>query len=312
MQQRQLGKNGPLVSVIGLGAWPIGGGMGHVDRQQAIGTIQAAIDNGITLIDTAQAYLASENVLGEALKSGYRERCFLATKASFDFSQAGITSALEDSLLDMGVDDVDLLQLHRWEAAVPLEEQIGALVTLQQQGKTRFIGVSNYNADQLAQAQAIAARSATVIQSSQPAYNMFYRTIEAADLPFCAAAEIGVLAHSPLAKGLLAGRYTPETTFPADDERSQMQMAHRFQGEPFQRFLALTEQLKSLAADKGLSMVQFAIAWLLRDPAVTCVLCGAKNAQQAQDYLGAVDVTFSADELAQIDAILVDVPHYRG
>ena len=110
--------------------------------------------------------------------------------------------------------------------------------------------------------------------------------------------------------GLLAGKYTAETTFPDNDERSRM--VHRFKGAPFQRFLALTEQLKPLAADKGLSMVQFAIAWILRDPAVTCVLCGAKNAEQARDYLGAVDVIFSADELAAIDAILVDVPRYRG
>jgi aryl-alcohol dehydrogenase-like predicted oxidoreductase len=296
MEHRQMGKDGPQIPALGLGAWPLGGGMGRVDENTAVDTIHAAIDSGITLIDTAQAYKDSEAFLGRALANGYRDRCFLATKASFDFSPQGIRAGMENSLRDLKVDYVDLYQLHRWDSGTPIGAQMETMVQLQAEGKTRYIGVSNYTGAQLEQAYQVAP-----FHSDQPGYNLFDRHIEADVLPACREHGIGVLAHSPLAKGLLTGKYTAETVFPSDDERSWLPS---FQGESFRHDLDVAGRLEALARDKGLTLVQFAIAWLLRDPAITCVLVGAKSPTQVADYLPAVGVTFSDAELTAIDAAM--------
>jgi aryl-alcohol dehydrogenase-like predicted oxidoreductase len=300
METRQLGQDGPQIPVIGLGAWPLGGGMGQVDEAEAIRTIHAAMDHGITLIDTAQAYRSSEATVGKALKNGYRDRCFLATKVSFDYSPAGIRSAMENSLRDLDVDYVDLYQIHSWKPEYPVAASMETLAQLQQAGKTRYIGVSNFNADQMQPALAVAR-----FHSNQPRYNLLDRQIEVADIPFCGQYGIGILAHSPLAKGLLTGKYRPGHQFPADDERSQFP---RFQGETFARYLDVADRLQAIAAAKGITLVQLAIAWQLRLPAITCVLVGAKNTEQVLEYLGAVGVTFTTEELTEIETILADAP----
>jgi aryl-alcohol dehydrogenase-like predicted oxidoreductase len=300
MEHRQLGKDGAPAPVLGLGAWPLGGGMGHVDEQTAIATIRAAIDHGITLIDTAQAYRSSESILGKALQDGYRQRCFLATKVSGNYSRQATLAAMENSLKALQVDQVDLYQIHGWNPQYPIEESMETMAQLQQEGKTRYIGVSNFNAGQMRQALQVAR-----FQSNQPRYNMFDRQIEAEDIPFCEQEGIGILAHSPLAKGLLTGKYSPGDQFPADDERSQMA---RFQGETFARYLAVADQLKQVAQDKGISLVQLAIAWQLRLPAITCVLVGAKNPAQVEAHAKAAEVRFSDDELARIEQILAGAP----
>ena len=300
MEYRQLGKDGPQVPVLGLGAWPIGGGMGHVAEAEAIATIHAAIEHGITLIDTAQGYMTSEATLGKALKNGYRERCFIATKVSRDYSRQGIRSAMEDSLRALGVDYVDLYQIHHWDDRYPLDEMMETMARLQEEGKTRYIGVSNFDAGQMAQALEIAH-----FLSNQPPYNLIDRQIEAEDIPFCEREGIGILAHSPLTKGLLAGKYTVDHKFGPDDERST---SARFQGEAFAGYLAAVDRLKEIAQAKGLTMVQLALAWALRLPAVTCVLVGARNPAQVEAQLGAVGVTFSEAELARIDEIMADAP----
>lgn len=286
--------------MLGLGAWPLGGGMGQVEERTAIATVRTAIDSGITLVDTAQAYLTSEATLGKALKDGYRERCFLATKVSGDYSAQGIRTAMDNSLRCLDVDYVDLYQIHSWSTQYPVEESIETLARLQREGKTRYIGVSNYDAGQMRQAMQTAQ-----LQSTQPRYNMLDRQIEAEDIAFCEQGGIGILAHSPLAKGLLTGKYAPGHKFPTDDERSGFP---RFQGETFARYLSVADQLREVAHDKGLTLVQMAIAWELRLPAITCVLVGAKNPQQVKDHLGAVGVTFGSDELARIEKILDAAP----
>ena len=149
MKYRQLGKNGADIPVIGLGAWPIGGGMGNMDDGNCIDTVRTAIDSGITLLDTAQAYRTSEATLGRALKDGYRERCFLATKVSHQYSRQDIENAIENSLRNLDVDCVDLYQIHSWNPQYPIEESMETMARLQEQGKTRFIGVSNFNAAQM-------------------------------------------------------------------------------------------------------------------------------------------------------------------
>ena len=300
MEYRQLGKDGPEVSVLGLGAWPIGGGMGPVEETLATDTIRSAIDSGITLLDTAQAYRTSENTVGKALKDGYRERCFLATKVSGKYGRHDIAAAMDNSLTQLGVDHVDLYQIHGWNPQYPIAESMEAMARLQEQGKTRYIGVSNFDAAQMEQALAIAP-----FHSNQPRYNLFDRQIEAADIPFCQQRGIGILPHSPLGKGLLTGRYRPDHLFPPQDERSDFP---RFQGETFARYVAAADRLGTIAADKELSLVQMSIAWLLRQKAVTCVLVGAKSPDQAREHLGAVGVEFTPEELARIDAILQDAP----
>lgn len=300
MEYRQLGQDGDQVSVLGLGAWPIGGGMGHVDEADAIRTIHAALDHGLTLIDTAQGYRTSEATLGKALKHGHRHRCFLATKVSQDFSRRGIRTAMENSLRALQVDYVDLYQIHHWDVRYSLEEMMETLARLQEEGKTRYLGVSNFTAAQMAQALQF-----TRFHANQPPYNMIDRQIEAEDIPFCEQAGIGILAHSPLAKGLLAGKYTVNHKFQAGDERAGF--AH-FQGETFAGYLATVDQLKKIAQAKGLTMLQLALAWALRLPAITCVLIGARNPAQVEEQLGAVGVAFSQDELDLIDEILATAP----
>ena len=179
MNHRQLGKDGADIPVIGLGAWPIGGGMGNMDDRDCIDTVRTAIDSGITLLDTAQAYRTSEATLGRALKDGYRERCFLATKVSRQYSRGDIENAIENSLRNLDVDYVDLYQIHSWNPQYPIEESMETMARLQEQGKTRFIGVSNFNAAQMQQAYDIAP-----FHSNQPRYNMFDRNIEAEDSGF--------------------------------------------------------------------------------------------------------------------------------
>ena len=201
MEHRQLGRDGPQVSVLGLGAWPLGGGMGQVDEGMAIDTIRAAIDNGITLIDTAQAYRSSEATLGKALRDGYRERCFLATKVSGNYSREGIQSATDDSLRALDVEAVDLYQVHSWDDHYPIHESLQTMAELQEAGKTRYLGVSNFNAEQMQEALQTAR-----FHANQPRYNLFDREIEQEDIPFCERHGIGLLAHSPLAKGLLTGQ----------------------------------------------------------------------------------------------------------
>ncbi len=301
MRHRTLGRGGPRIPVIGLGAWPIGGGMGGVDEAEAVRTVRGAIDAGVTLVDTAQAYGPSETIVGKALRDGYRERCFLATKVSGDYSPAAVRAAMENSLRALGVDHVDLYQVHSWRGERdPIEETMAAMARLREEGKTRHLGVSNFDADQMEVASAAAP-----FVSSQPRYSMLHREIEAADLPWCEANGVGNLAHSPLAKGLLTGRYAPGHVFPDDDERST---SPRFQGESFARSCQVAGRLGEVAAGKGIALVQMAIAWCLRQPAVSCVLVGAKSLEQVREHVGAAEVTFDDGELDRIDAILREAP----
>lgn len=296
MEKRLLGRKGERVSVIGFGAWPIGGGMGTVDERQAIATIHAAIDRGITLIDTAQAYRSSEGVIGKALTGGLRERVFLATKASFDFSPKGIRAAIEESLRNLRTDHVDLYQLHSWSAANPVEESLVEMERLREEGKLRFIGISNYSVEQTQRAM-----NHVRIDSIQPVYNMFDRGIEEGLLAYCEQEGIGILAHSIFAKGLLTGKYRPDHRFPSGDERSSMP---RFQGEEFARYLARADRIKAIASELGASLVQLAIAWVLRNPAVTCALAGAKSPEQVAEQVRGAELELDENTAERIEEAL--------
>ncbi len=300
MEQRRLGKHGPEVPVICFGAWPIGGGLGHVDDATAIGTVQYALDHGITFIDTAEAYRTSQDLLGRALQ-GRRDRACIATKVSKgDLSRAHMLEAIEDSLRALRTDYIDLYQAHSFDAHHPIEETMRTFDDLVKSGKVRYIGVSNFNVEQMEQALAV-----RWFDSLQPRYSMLFREAEDDVLPFCHRQGIGVIVHSPLAKGLLTGSYTPESTFPADDERSQMS---NFQGETFARHLARAGRLEAFARDHGHTLVELAIAWTLANPAVTSCIVGAKRPAQIDAHIHAADWKLSTDDLIEIDKLLATGP----
>ena len=285
--------------VIGFGAWPIGGGMGTVAERQAVRTLHHALDSGVTLIDTAEAYRTSEEVIGRALRqwSGPRERIFLATKVrGADLSRAHIMEAIEQSLRHLQVAYVDLLQAHSWDSRHPIDETMRAFDDLVLQGKVRYVGVSNFDAEQMRAAWAVRP-----FQSLQPRYNLLDRQIEAAILPFCREQGIGVLAHSPLAKGLLTGKYQPGHVFPPDDERSRMA---RFQGDEFRRYLAIAGRLATWAGERGHTLVELAIAWVLSHPAITVCLCGAKSPDQVDEHVRAAAWRLTPEDRAEIDGLL--------
>jgi len=299
MQQRQLGHDGPFVPVIGFGAWPIGGGMGSVDEREAIRTLHHAFEQGVTLVDTAEAYRSSEEVVGRALASwsGPRDRIFVATKVrGDDLSARHIAEAAEHSLRQLGVETIDLLQAHSWDARHPIDETMHAFERLVDSGKIRYVGVSNFDVPQME----IASHTRS-FQSLQPRYNLLDREIEAAILPYCEQREIGVLAHSPLAKGLFSGRFEPGHRFAPDDERAQMA---RFQADELNRLLAWTAPLSRWAQERGHTLLELAIAWVLAHPAVTVCLCGGKSPQQVDDHVRAASWHLSTEERRDIEQLL--------
>lgn len=294
MRTRQLGKDGPEVSVVCLGAMELGGRMGEIPVEQAVRATHAAIDAGVTFIDTAESYATSEQVLGRALE-GRRDQVFLATKLSGDQSKEHIHEAIENSLRALRTDHVDLYQLHRPKPQWPIEETLGELLKLRDQGVIRHIGLSNFSAAQTAEA----ARHAP-IRSHQPRYSLLFREAEDELLPHCRDAGIGVMVYAPLAKGLLTGKYRPGHVFAEDDSRRD----HRsFADENGRKAFEVCERLRPWAADHGHSLADLAIAWTLANDAVTSAIVGAKTAEQAVANAAAGDWALSDSDLAEIEEI---------
>lgn len=297
METRPLGKNGPQVAKICFGAYPIGGDLGAIPESQAIATVQVAVDAGMTFIDTAEGYGTSESLVGKALQ-GRRRDVFLATKLSGDHSSEHLARAIESSLRALDTDYIDLYQLHS-PRSEPIEETMGHLTRLRDAGTIRYIGVSNFSADQTREALKFGP-----VHSSQPMYNLLHREAEESVLPFCLENGVGVIPHSVLAKGRLTGRYRPGHEFPEGDNRRGRD---GFYGEIFQATCEVTEQLKAWAADHGRDMVQLAIAWTLAQPSVTSGLVGAKSPEQARHNARAADWDLTDAELREIDAIRGDL-----
>ena len=305
METRRLGKEGPQVPIVCLGAWPIGGGMGLMGEDQAIRTVQAAIDVGMTFIDTAESYRNSESLIGRAIE-GQRDRVFLATKLSGnDHSPNHLDLAVENSLRALSTDYIDLYQLHSPEPQWPIEETMGHLLDLRDRGLIRFIGISNFSAEQTPEALKYGP-----VHSSQPRYSMLFREAAEAILPCCLETGIGVIPHSVLAKGMLSGRYPPGHQFTVYDERSSFEV---FQGEDYERMWAIIQRLNEWADDHGRDLVQLAIAWVLANPAVTSAIVGAKTPEQVYHNARAADWRLSSSDMEEIDSILNDaVPSDGG
>ena len=305
MRTRQLGKYGPQVPVICFGALPLGGGMGAVPENQAIETVHAALDCGITFIDTAEAYRTSESVLGKALKNR-RHEVFIATKLSGEVRQDHLISdhsithmnqAVENSLRALQTDYVDLYQLHFPDPAHPIEQTMDGLLRLKEAGKIRYLGVCNFSPEETA-----AALKLGHVDSSQPRYNMLNRQSEEGVLPFCHEKGVGVIVHTPLAKGLLTGKYKPGHQFALDDERSSPSR-EAYKGDGLARTLQVTDKLKQWAEARGRSLAQLAIAWTLARHAVTSSIVGAKSPDQVLQNVVAAEWSLAPEELAEIDAI---------
>jgi aryl-alcohol dehydrogenase-like predicted oxidoreductase len=305
-----LGRSGLKVSRICFGTWQLGGDWGSFDRDAATATIRRARDLGVNFFDSAQAYGfgASERLLGEALADDLRtarDEVVIATKGGIrpegdhavrDASRDWLRRGVDASLEALGVEVIDLYQLHWPDLHTPVEETAGAMAELVEEGKIRHVGVSNFDVDQMA---AFSAHGP--LETLQPPYHMFRRGIEDAILPYCRSHDIGVLVYGPLAHGLLTGTMSESTRFADDDWRAR---SHDFTGETFRRNLAIVDDLRRFADARGLSLPVLAVAWTLANPAVDVAIVGARHPQYVDEAIRAAEAGLTPEDLAEIDRIL--------
>jgi aryl-alcohol dehydrogenase-like predicted oxidoreductase len=317
---RYLGNSGLKVSEITYGNWVTHGS--QVDDSAAIATVHAALDAGITTFDTADVYAntAAETVLGKALSGQRRESLEISTKVYWPTGPKGpndtglsrkhIFEAINGSLQRLGTDYVDLYQAHRYDYETPLEETIQAFADVVRQGKALYIGVSEWTAEQLRDGHALAKSYGVQLISNQPQYSMLWRVIEGKVVP--ASEELGIsqIVWSPMAQGVLSGKYLPGQPVPegsrATDEKSGADFIQRFLRDDV---LEAVQRLKPIADQAGLSMPQLAIAWVLQNPNVAAALVGASRPEQLADTVKASGVTLDAGTMAAIDEALGNVPN---
>ena len=308
MQYRRLGQSDLVVSEIALGSWLTYGG--GVPRDRAEGCVRRAFDEGINFVDTANVYAlgAAESFLGEVLRGMPRDRYVLATKGYFPMSPqdqglsaAQIKKQLDASLRRLRVDHVDLYQCHRYDERTPLEETMAALSAAVAQGKTRYIGFSEWSAEQI---RAALALPGSRFVSSQPQYSLLWRAPEEEVFPLCAREGIGNIVWSPLAQGVLTGKYRAGQPAPADSRAASEAMGGFLQKRLDDRVLSSVQRLRPIASDLGLSLPQLALAWILRRSEVTAAIIGASRPEQVAENARASGVKLDAEVLARIDQAL--------
>jgi aryl-alcohol dehydrogenase-like predicted oxidoreductase len=316
MDYTRLGRSGLEVSRICFGSWQFGGDWGAVERDDAIAAVRTALDHGVTFFDTAQAYGfgESESLLAEALGEDIRrDEVVVATKGGLrpegdevvrDSSPGWLREGVEQSLRHLGLEAIDLYQVHWPDPDTPLEETASALAELVQEGKLRHVGVSNFSAEEMAEFDRTLA-----LETLQPPYHLFRREIEQDVLPWCREHDVGVLAYGPLAHGLLSGRFGPGDELPADDWRSGSPM---FQGEAFERNLQTVEQLERFAGERGYTVAQLAVAWTLAQPGVQVAITGARRPDHIEGVAPAAEIELSDDDLAEIDRIMQPAVEAEG
>ena len=317
MRYRQLGSSDLQVSEISLGSWlTYGGGVG---REQAEACVAKAFEVGINFIDTANVYARgkAEEFLGEVLADRPRESYVLATKAFFPMSdtdrglsRAQVLKQIDASLARLRTGYVDLYQCHRYDWDTPLEETMDALTQVVRDGKARYLGFSEWPVDKVREALALPGVEKLV--SSQPQYSMLWRGPETELIPFCAENSISQIVWSPLAQGVLTGKYKPGQP-PPEDSRATNDAMNFFMGRATdERILERVQGLQPIADELGISMAQLALAWVLRQPNVASAIVGASRPQQVENNAAASAIALDADVLHRIDAALGDSVSYEG
>ena len=315
MEYRHLGRSGLVISELAYGNWITHGS--QVEEDAATACVAAALDEGITTFDTADAYAGTraEEVLGRALHGVRRESVEIFTKVYWPtgpgrndrgLSRKHILESAHASLRRLQTDYVDLYQAHRYDHQTPLEETIRAFEDLVRQGKALYIGVSEWRAEEIAAALKIADEMGfDRIISNQPQYNMLWRVIEAEVVPLCAQEGIGQVVFSPIAQGILTGKYAPGAAPPAGsratDESGGKGFIERFLSDAL---LARVQDLRPVADEAGLSLAQLAVAWTLQNPNVSAAIIGATRPEQVRENAAAAGVTLDAGLLRRIDEIL--------
>lgn len=308
MKTRELGRGGPEVSAIGLGCMGMAAFYGRAsDETQATAVIHRALDLGVTFLDTAEMYgpHTNEIQIGKAL-ADRRDRAFVATKfgigynaertaLTVDGSPANVRRAIEGSLKRLGMDHVDLYYLHRVDANTPIEETVGAMGRLVEEGKVRFLGLSEASPETLRR-----GHSEHPITALQTEYSLWSREPEDELLATCDELGIGFVPYSPLGRGFLSGEITSIDDLAADDFRRSNP---RFQGENFQKNIDLVHAVAAIAADKGVTAAQLALAWVLAQGETLVPIPGTRRIRTLEENAAAVDLVLTADDLARIEAV---------
>ncbi len=318
MEHRYLGNSGLKISEIAYGNWLTHGS--QVEEDAATACVRQALDEGITTFDTADVYAntKAESVLGRALRGQRRESLEIFTKVYWPTGPAGpndsglsrkhIMESINGSLTRLQTDYVDLYQAHRFDLETPLEETMQAFADVVRSGKALYIGVSEWTADQIRAGHALATELGISLISSQPQYSMLWRVIEDEVVPTSEELGIGQIVWSPIAQGVLTGKYAPGQAPPegsrATDDQGGSHMISRWLRDDV---LTGVAKLKPIASDAGLTMAQLAVAWVLQNPNVSAAIVGASRPEQVTDNVAASGVTLDADTMSAIDTALGDV-----
>jgi aryl-alcohol dehydrogenase-like predicted oxidoreductase len=317
MEYRHLGKSGLVISEIAYGNWVTHGS--QVEEQAAAECVRAALDEGITTFDTADVYAGgrAEEVLGRALHGVRRESLEIFTKVYWPMgegrndrglSRKHIMESVHASLRRLQTDYIDLYQAHRYDAETPIEETMRAFDDLVRAGKVLYVGVSEWRAEQIAAALKVADElGLDRIVSNQPQYNMLWRVIEAEVVPLSEKEGIGQLVFSPIAQGVLTGKYTPGAAPPADSRATDPSGSNFIKRWLEDETLEAVQQLEPLAAEAGLSLAQLAVAWVLQNPNVSAALIGATRPQQVRENVKAAGVRLEPGLISRIDEALGQV-----
>lgn len=318
MRYRPLGEGGPLVSAVGLGCMGMGGTYGTVNRTEATKAVHAAIDAGVTLIDTAECYgpirinddgssnlygYENERLVGEALE-GYRDRVVLCTKIGFQHDGSGrrigqnasaahLKDAVDGCLTRLRTDVIDVLYLHRADPNVEIEETVIAMAERVYEGKVRFLGLSEASPEQIDRARAV---HPVVVQQSE--YSLWERDVENGEIEFCRTRGMALVPFAPLGRGFLAGNAMPAESYPANDYR---RLEPRLQKGNYEANMAIANAVKEMAAEKGLSPAQLAIAWLVNREVIP--IPGAERVDWALENAAAADVELNQEDLKRLDEI---------
>ncbi|MFO7754979.1 MAG: aldo/keto reductase [Bacteroidales bacterium] len=314
MKKRILGSAGVEVSAIGLGCWGMSGAYGEGSREESIATIHEAVDYGIDFIDTADVYGDGHNeeLVNEALK-GRRNRVFLASKFGFVYDENGdldvdgspgyVQKACEASLKRLGTDHIDLYYLHRVDKNVPIEETVGAMARLVEQGKVRFLGLSEASGKTLDRAEKVHP-----IAAMQSEYSLNSRDVEEEVIPSCRKNNTAFVAFSPLGRALLTGSIKKKEDMAEDDFRRNLP---RFQGDNFKRNLKLIAIIEEIAAKKSVKPSQLALAWLLHQGDDVIPIPGMKRRKYIRENAGAVDVHITEDEMKALNSLYDNIAGER-